>query len=347
MPLASPQLRLFSNAREPETKKNALVIGSSGALGSVLSQYFMQKLNMNVLGADVAPELPSEWTNDTWELTQFCPLSQEGNATALTHSLLQGVHQFVHENDEDGTTKRWLDVIVVASGGWEMDPPIVSLQKEQPPNLNAIFENANTYLQTMERMRQKNLDPVLAASVVAQQYLNHRNRRDPAHQHFNGSLLVVLGATAALQPTPGMMAYGWTKNAAHCVVQTLGACTGGGAGVGGDVSNLEDSKRVRQAGREVRRHVPSWDDCTVLALLPTTLDTPSNRRTLLAGVPKDEQPPVVATWIAPERIAMEIGRWIETPALRPHSGALVKVMAQPSDPADATAPADAKFELVR
>jgi dihydropteridine reductase len=345
-PSATPQRRHFARPAEPlKKKKNALVMGSSGALGSVVAQYFMQHLGMDVLGADVAPELPSEWTNDTWELTQFCPLNAtEGTVTALTQSLLQGVHQFVHESDEsDPPTKRWLDVIVVASGGWEMDPPLVSLQKENPPNLNAILEHASNYLQTMERMRQKNFDPVLAASVVAQNYLNHRNRNDPQHASFNGSLMVVLGATAALQPTPGMLAYGWTKHAAHFVIETLGASTGGGAGVGGDVSNLQDSKLVRQAGRQVRQRVPAWDDLTVLGLLPTTLDTPSNRRTLLAGVPKDEQAQVLATWIAPERIAREIGTWMATPALRPHSGALIKVMAQLA--ADATA--DAKFELVR
>ena len=220
--------RLFSNPQSPvQTKKNALVIGSSGALGSVVSQYFMQRLGMNVLGADVLPELPSEWTNDSWELTQFCPLPAEsGNdVTALTHTLLQAVHQFVHDDD----SKRWLDVVVVASGGWEMDP------KLSPPSndINAILENATAYLHTIQQMRQKNFDPVLAASIVAQNYMNRRNRAevdDPQNDDFNGTLMVVMGATAALQPTPGMLGYGVAKNAAHFVVQTLGSCTGGGSG---------------------------------------------------------------------------------------------------------------------
>ena len=67
---------------------------------------------------------------------------------------------------------------------------------------------------------------------------------------------------------------------------------------------------------------------------------------MLSGTPKEEQAKLLATWIAPEQIAMEIGTWIQTPALRPHSGALIKVIPQPSfDPKSAQS--SAKFELVR
>ena len=47
-----------------------------------------------------------------------------------------------------------------------------------------------------------------------------------------------------------------------------------------------------------------------------------------------------AQWTQPIDIATEIGKWIETPALRPHSGALVKVQANHDGPG-------AVFQLVR
>jgi hypothetical protein len=253
----------------------------------------------------------------------------------------------------------------------------------------------------------------------------------PTTDQYNGTLMVVLGATAALQPTPGMMGYGLSKNAAHYLVQTMGSCTGGvgsqsqylytnlkhahhhpatstttttpgGSGGGGPISNLQDSKLIRQAGRKVRQHVPSLDDLTVIGILPTMLDTPSNRKahsipprplpqplqqqrsqskwkTLNRAVvhhnnnhDKDddndddnddedddgveENPEIqqlTSTWIRPEHIAQEIGHWIQTPALRPHSGALIKVIPRTTTVTTTTNTTNgrmkkgAQFELVR
>lgn len=118
-----------------------------------------------------------------------------------------------------------------------------------------------------------------------------------------------MGATAALQPTPGMIGYGVSKAAAHQFVQTLGATTG----------LAVTSKALRKEARQARRHAPSLDSLSVIGILPTMLDTPNNRASMPDGN-FDE-------WTKPIDIAKEISTWISTPPLRPHSGSLVKVFS--------------------
>jgi len=132
---------------------------------------------------------------------------------------------------------------------------------------------------------------------------------------------VVIGATAALDSTPGMMGYGIAKSASHHIVTTIGATTGNAMG---------DTKNKRKIGRRFRQHAENLDTLSVVGILPTTIDTPSNRKF---------NPNVdYSTWTKPRDIAEEIGRWIEVPPLRPHSGALVKVTSEESG---------STFEIVR
>lgn len=116
-----------------------------------------------------------------------------------------------------------------------------------------------------------------------------------------------MGATAALSPTPGMIGYGVSKSAAHQFVQTLGATTG----------LAVTTKSQRKEGRMARRDKPSLDSLSVVGILPTVLDTPTNR----AAMPDSN----FDEWTKPIDIAQEIGTWVSTPPLRPHSGSLVKV----------------------
>jgi len=129
-----------------------------------------------------------------------------------------------------------------------------------------------------------------------------------------------MGATAALQPTPGMIGYGVSKSAAHHFVQTLGATTG----------LAVSSKSLRKEGRKARRHYESLDSLSVVGILPTILDTPTNR----AAMPDSD----FEEWTKPLDIAKEIGTWVSTPPLRPHSGSLVKVF---------TSAEGTHFQLVR
>jgi dihydropteridine reductase len=288
----------------------ALVIGSSGALGSAVSRY-LSSLGTLVLGADVV-ELPPDLTLDGFELDGFVPLPRNAGLTELTRVLAEGVHRYLDvlssspSTSSPSSSRRRLDAIVCASGGWQMDPTAASTDFN---DWTEVEGSVREYTESVQRMIHMNLDPVVAASFLARHYMN-----------ANG-LLVVMGASAALQPTPGMLAYGISKSASHHVVRTLGASTG---------KSLE-SKAVRQAGARARQALPFMDSLTCVGILPTMIDTPINRKAN----------PVADTtqWTAPRDIAKEIGSWIANPDLRPHSGSLLKVHP--------TLDGKALFELVR
>jgi dihydropteridine reductase len=287
----------------------ALVIGSSGALGSAVSRH-LSSLGTFVLGADVV-ELPPDLTLDGFELDGFVPLPRNAGLTELTTVLAEGVHRYLDVPSPSSTSspsfsRQRLDAIVCASGGWQMDPTASSTDFNDWTEVEA---SVREYTESLQRMIHMNLDPVVAASFLAQHYMN-----------ANG-LLVVMGASAALQPTPGMLAYGIAKSASHHVVRTLGASTG---------KSLE-SKAVRQAGARARQALPLMDNLTCVGILPTVIDTPANRK---ANPLADK-----SQWTTPREIAKEIGSWIANPDLRPHSGSLLKVHPAPDG--------EALFELVR
>jgi dihydropteridine reductase len=254
--------------------RTALILGSSGALGSTVARYLSQTVGMQVLGADVA-ELPSDFSSDGWDLDGFIHLPKERSTdlTDLTVRLVKGVEFFLQSDDTS------LDAIVVASGGWSGDPSWDAIHYDRDEHKDPeaeLEERARAYADTIERMRLQNLDPVCAAGFVAQQFMSP-----------NG-LMVVLGATAALSPTPGMLGYGLAKAASHHLVQTLGAVTG---------KSIE-SKAVRQAAKKLRNRNPVLDSLSVLAILPTTIDTPSNRKAMPNG--KFDQ------WTKPKDIAVRV-----------------------------------------
>lgn len=104
-----------------------------------------------------------------------------------------------------------------------------------------------------------------------------------------------------------MLAYGMSKAGTHHFLQTLGETTGKAA----------TTRSKRQKARRLRKNSEYLDTLSVVGILPTTIDTPSNRK----AMPDAD----FETWTKPTDIAREIGTWIEKPPLRPHSGALVKV----------------------
>jgi dihydropteridine reductase len=253
-----------------------------------------------------------------YQLDGFISLPQTASLSDLTVDLVRGVHSFLHgqqqhthTHDEDEehqspSTMPGLDAIVVASGGWTNDPKDESSRGDN--SLSAIEQHATAFSTTIEEMRRKNLDPCVASGYIAQRFMNP------------SGLFVVLGATAALQPTPGMVGYGLAKAGAHFYVQTLGACTG---------QSLE-SKSIRKEGAKARTR--NMDSLSAMAILPTTIDTAANRRAFPNGDYKE--------WVRPLDIAKEIATWVHEPSLRPHSGSLVKVRATENQQG-------ASFELAR
>jgi dihydropteridine reductase len=278
------------------SKKTALVVGSSGTLGRAIVQELQEKHNMKVLQADVVG--PSSATllsssasrsgggGDSDDDVAFCDLSQSTSLADLTVNLATGVSNFLQL--DQGET---LDVVVCAAGGWTGNPPL------QSPHIHDSMADEMTaqailYAETIDRMRQVNLDPVLATAYLLQARFLSRD-----------SLMVVMGATAALQPTPDMIGYGLAKAATHSAVQTFAAQT---------TTSLE-TKSVRDRSSLYNNN--NIYPTTILGLLPTTLDTPTNRASMTYS----------PTWTSPHVIATQIGEWVQSPALRPHSGALIKV----------------------
>lgn len=101
---------MSTQAANVDERKVALVLGSSGVLGSTVSHYLSRELNMNTIGADIV-ELPNEFNESDWELDGFITLpkySQYLTFSEVTTVLASGVNQILGETAE-------LDTIVCAS----------------------------------------------------------------------------------------------------------------------------------------------------------------------------------------------------------------------------------------
>ena len=303
-----------TNSKQPQRtqRKTALVLGSSGALGSSVARYLSRVLGYQVIGADIVHELPSDMSGD-WELDAFCsmmPLNEgddEGSSASSSLSipeqsmaLYKGVSRILQDLNDNDESELLLDVVVCANGGWQGDPPALRGRERDDEDATALHVQASANV--VQHMMNVNLHPVLAAAVAV-----------VPHLCAPQALVVVLGATAALQPTAGMLGYGVAKAATHHVVQTLGSMS---------TQSLHKSR----AGGKRSPQVP-----TVIGILPTTLDTPSNRKAMAN---------TNSQWTHPLDISKQIGTWLETqPSLRPAAGSLVKVHPGPDG--------KAVFELVR
>ena len=128
-------------------------------------------------------------------------------------------------------------------------------------------------------------------------------------------MFVIIGAVSALSgTTPGMSAYGCSKAAAHHYIQTLGSLTGE------TLSGQNKEKRKSDAVVQTQLQYPYLKQLTALGVLPTIIDTPSNR-TAMPNANFD-------AWTKPHDIAKEISTWLRVPELRPHSGSLIKIVTK-------------------
>lgn len=296
--------------------KTALVLGSSGCLGSHIVRHLSRNLGHTVIGADCVDPPAEQADHDL--LDAFLPLPHPTTEAGLAQTATDLVLGLREIDEMSGQAGRWhdggtrgaggtgglvLDAVICASGGWEGDPP--------PPDADAaefqgdeweerlLAADAASHGDSADRMLRMNLHPVLAAGRAMDRYMGGEG------------LFVALGATAALAPTPSMAAYGAAKAAVHHYVQTLGASCGPKTGLG--------HKALRKkASTTVRQRAVYLDDLTAVAILPSMIDTPSNRRFAEEGADFSQ-------WTRPDDIAAEIGMWMERPYARPHSGSLIKV----------------------
>mmetsp|Transcript_22092 Transcript_22092/g.33386 ORF Transcript_22092/g.33386 Transcript_22092/m.33386 type:complete len:308 (+) Transcript_22092:201-1124(+) len=290
------QSRIASN----HEGKTVLVLGSSGALGGTISNH-LSSLGAKVIGADIVE-------GSTFLPGGFVPLPHPGPHPTLaetTHRLTEGVGSILRDTDDS------LNAVIVTSGGWEGDPPMTNFTVDDGDYDDYLEKNTALYGESIERMIRMNLYPVLAAGHVVQQFIRDED-----------GLFVIMGAVAALNPTPGMLGYGIAKTAAHQYIQSYALLT----------ESAVTTQTQRNNTKSLRKATPSsFDSLTVVGILPTVLDTPANRE----AMPDAD----FTKWAPVQDIASEIGIWMEKPFLRPHSGSLIKVIVRK--------PNGTKFQLVR
>jgi NAD(P)-dependent dehydrogenase (short-subunit alcohol dehydrogenase family) len=137
-------------------KKTALVVGSSGCLGSTVAKYLSREEHMNVIGADVvSPDADDSTLHDFVLLSPYSTLGE------LTKNLAEGV--------ELSLSGESLSAIVVASGAWQMDPT-------PPIHIGSSQEPAQIYGDAMETMMKINFNPVAAAGYIAHAYMGPQGR---------------------------------------------------------------------------------------------------------------------------------------------------------------------------
>ena len=292
----------------PTESKNILVIGSSGVLGKTIVSHFGNKHTWNVIGADVVePSMSS--SKKSSGLAEYINLPKDGSLSDLTGELYNGISSTLQGGESN---RNKLDAIVCASGGWAGDVDIAAMMDNHLSEVNNSSEledvdyeeeYARESAAVCERMLRMNYFPIVAGSQIGHRFMKQ------------GGLFVIIGASAALSPTPGMLGYGSAKAAAHHYLQSWGP------------SAHEEN------------------DMTAVGILPLMIDTPNNRAMLDDGDDENESGSNdrYSKMVKPIHIANEIGEWIKQPHLRPHSGSLVKVIAK--NRKDGTG--GAAFHLVR
>jgi dihydropteridine reductase len=285
---------ITNNPHPRHQTKNILIIGSQGELGKTLVSHFGKQMNWNVVGADVLDPSSDVVMNSLQKkgMTSYITLPMDGSIADLSVALYRGVDAYLQEED-DSSTGATLDAIVCASGGWMGD--IDKYTHQQSIIENELLEDVDPdedYIRessiVCDRMMRVNYYPVVAGGMIGQQFLN-----GGSSSHNSNGLFVIIGASAALSPTPGMMGYGSAKAASHHYLQSYGPS------------------------------VTEENGSTSVGILPLMLDTPANRAML--GSNDDDR---YSKMVKPIHIANEIGEWIKNPHLRPHSGSLVKVIAK-------------------
>lgn len=135
--------------------KTALVVGSSGHLGSVMADYLSKQLNMKVLGADI--DEPED-TSKT-RLESFISMSTDETGptiASMTRALVRGVSDSLDDEEE-------ISAIICCNGGFLSDPSTSILTDE------AMAE----YDEVVNKMMQVNLFPTVAASSAANDFMSN------------------------------------------------------------------------------------------------------------------------------------------------------------------------------
>jgi NAD(P)-dependent dehydrogenase (short-subunit alcohol dehydrogenase family) len=140
-------------------QKVALVLGSSGCLGSAVVRHLSKNLNMQVIGADVVG-LPEDSSSSLDAFIELPTFSQPAAVADVTTALVGGLAGILYNERE-------IDAIICACGGWMGDPPL-----PKPDDTDDDFmKGAQEYGNTINKMLEMNLYPVLAAGYAANRFM--------------------------------------------------------------------------------------------------------------------------------------------------------------------------------
>lgn len=148
-------------------RKVALVLGSSGCLGSAVVQHLRKHLDLKVLGADVVRPRDEDSTA-TKSMDSFIHLPSGSHATTvadISTALVEGLANTLESEEE-------IDAIVCACGGWMGDPTAPKPDVPEDEFLSAVQE----YSDTVHKMLEMNLYPVLAAGYAANRFMANEGR---------------------------------------------------------------------------------------------------------------------------------------------------------------------------
>lgn len=135
------------------------------------------------------------------------------------------------------------------------------------------------FLDTVTNMTHTNLDSALFAAHLSSKFLQ------------TGGTLVLTGAEAALDATPGMLAYGIAKSSTHFLVHSVS----------------QDPVFINKGA-------------SALCVLPSVIDTPGNR----AAMPDEN----FDNWTKADDIAKICVDWVKDPSTRPPTGSLLSISTQ-------------------
>jgi dihydropteridine reductase len=154
--------------------------------------------------------------------------------------------------------------------------------------------NPEAFLDVAQEMINKNIYSSLLATSIAMKNLNP------------SGILVLTGSEAALHPTPSMIQYGMSKNAIHNLVTSL--------------SSAQGHEKPSSKGFQSK----------AVAILPTILDTPTNRK----DMPKADR----SMWIPTLDLAELLVSWGQDHSSTVPGGLYVVEMAKKSPENGGTKP---------
>lgn len=222
-------------------------------------------------------------TANSGHVDAFIPLKPNSSINELTMTLSSGVKDLFDVTDEA------LDAVICANGGFAID-------------------EVGCNSQTHDIMMQMNYYPIVAASELCKDYMT---RDDGLFVAFGAASVANQDPSSGGKITCGMSAYAASKNSVHHFVQCFGQMSGKTLGT----KKVKDDFKIMS----MKKH-RCLDKLNVIGILPVTLDTESNRKSMGNGE--------YSSWTRVGDIALEIGTWIATPDLRPNSGSLIKAVTK-------------------